>query len=134
MSDEMRQGYKPPIYRDGQHAGLGYPATAGYTEESTSKDAADAIEDSGRADTLRRRVLLTLVVEQRLDMTPWSPGLTADEVAAELGEFPFSIRPRITELSKQNLIEKTGERARLRWLMSPRWILSWVQAQLASPA
>lgn len=89
---------------------LNYPERAGYTELSTSKDAADAIETSGRADTLRRRVLLTLVVEQRLDMTPWSPGLTADELAAEMGESVFSVRPRVAELHKQGLIERTGER------------------------
>ena len=86
-----------------------YPNTAGYTSPDTSKDAADAIEGSGKAQTLRNGVYRVLRVDSRTWPT-YAVGLTADEIAAELGESPFSIRPRITELRKRGLIEPTGER------------------------
>ncbi len=37
-------------------------------------------------------------------------GLTADEVAAELGKSVLSIRPRVAELARMNLIVDTGVR------------------------
>ena len=77
-----------------------YPHAAGAKEETTSREAAKAIERSGRAATLRERVLLCL---QQGDMT-------ADEVADRLLETAFSIRPRITELRQTGMIERTGER------------------------
>lgn len=40
--------------------------------------------------------------------------MTADEVAAVLGEEPFSIRPRFTELSEMGRIRRTGARRRNR--------------------
>jgi len=91
-----------------------YPRQAGWKEGDTSKSAAEAIEGSGRARTLRSAVKYTLLTQQ--NMCQWinaefaGAGMTADEIAAELGESPFSIRPRITELRKQGLIEPTGER------------------------
>lgn len=94
-----------------------YPTTAGYTEHETSKDAANAIEGSGRAETLRAEVLRVLRVEQAMHDRPyattqWAPGMTADEIAAELGESILSVRPRVAELNKRGLIVKTGERRR----------------------
>ena len=77
-----------------------YPHHAGYKEHTTSKDAANKIEASGRADVLRQRVLFAL----RRPMTP-------KQVAIALEEEITSVRPRITELKQRKLIEETGERS-----------------------
>src|SRR5689334_11553626 len=94
---------------------LNYPNTAGYTEPTTSKDAAEAVEGSGKARTLRAEVLRVLrTSEEMLAGSFTNPidvgGMTADELAAEMGESVFSVRPRVAELHKQNLITPTGER------------------------
>ena len=39
-------------------------------------------------------------------------GLTADEIAADLGESVLSIRPRVSELHRLGMIEKTKVRRR----------------------
>lgn len=83
-----------------------YPNRAGYTEHSTSMDAAVAIEGTGRAARLRDKVQSAL----RYSGLIYTEGLTADEIAYRLGESPLSIRPRVAELHKQGLIEPTGER------------------------
>jgi hypothetical protein len=94
-----------------------YPNRAGFTDPTTSKDAADAVEGSGKAQTLRDEVMRVLRVNERTLRNQYftayslpNYGLTADEIAAELGESPFSIRPRVTELAQRGLIERTGER------------------------
>lgn len=76
-----------------------YPFTAGWKDPSTSRDAAVAIEAFGRAEILRDKCLMML----RLPHTP-------KELAERLGEEITSIRPRLTELLEQNLIERTGDR------------------------
>lgn len=76
-----------------------YPRRAGYTEGTTSKGAAEAIEASGKATTLRERVEAFF---RRGHLA------TADEVAAALGVSPFSARPRVTELYSLGVIERTG--------------------------
>ncbi|HLO78171.1 MAG TPA: hypothetical protein VK196_17080 [Magnetospirillum sp.] len=78
-----------------------YPRAAGAKEETTSRDAARAIEASGRAPTLREAVALHFKAGH---------ASTADEVAKALREEPWTIRPRVTELYKQGLIVRTGER------------------------
>lgn len=80
-----------------------YPNHAGFKDNTTSRAAAEAIEGSGRALTLRERV--------------WSFFLqgrdaTADEVAHELRESILAIRPRVSELFKQGKIERTGMKRR----------------------
>lgn len=80
---------------------MNYPHTAGFKEETTSRDAAHAIEQGGRATSLREKVLRHFQEGHRS---------TADEVAAALGETPFSTRPRLVELYKRGLIIRTGER------------------------
>lgn len=96
--------------------GSDYPCKAGWIDPTTSKGAADAIEDSGKAPKLREEVLRVLAVCLRMSQK-WSGctsyekvGMTADELAAEMGESVFSVRPRVAELHKQGLIERTGER------------------------
>lgn len=87
------------ITRSDQLDIFSYPRTAGYTDGTTSKDAAEAIEGSGRAATLRERVE-AFFRQGHL--------ATADEVAAALAISPFSARPRVTELYKLGVIERTG--------------------------
>lgn len=77
-----------------------YPARAGFKAEGTSEDAANAIEGSGRAANLRIAVLGFYAKRTG----------TADECAEALGESPFSIRPRCSELVKQGRLVRTGER------------------------
>lgn len=78
-----------------------YPDRAGFKDQTTSKDAADAIEASGRAARLRAATLEL-----------YCSGFigTADEAAHALGENILSIRPRITEWRGKGFLERTGER------------------------
>lgn len=80
-----------------------YPNTAGFKDATTSKDAADSLEASGRARTLRDKVATFFLAGNRA---------TSDEVADALHESPLAIRPRVSELYKKGLIERTGERRR----------------------
>lgn len=75
-----------------------YPATPGYKEPTTSKDAAKAIEPKARG---LRGMCLAAIEKQ--------PG-TPDEIADRLGLTVLSVRPRITELKELGLIEQTGVR------------------------
>jgi hypothetical protein len=83
-----------------------YPESPGFKEGTTSRDAARAI--LSRAETLRHLVMAEITAAGR-------SGLSADQVAARLGESVLSIRPRLSELSKPvpprlPLIVPTGER------------------------
>ena len=73
-----------------------YPDTPGFKEPTTSKAAAESIN----AETLRADVLA------RIKTMP----STADEVADFLQQNILSIRPRVSELRKKNLIAPNGER------------------------
>lgn len=75
-----------------------YPSSPGFKEPTTSQDA--AIKIRGHVETLRARVLAAIIAAP--------DGLTADEVAALLGETVLAIRPRVTELKGR--IERSGER------------------------
>ena len=77
-----------------------YPDRAGFKESGTSRDAANAIEGSGRAANLRIAVLGFYARQSG----------TADECAEALGESILSIRPRCSELFNQGKLYKTGER------------------------
>ena len=78
----------------------GYPhSMPGFKERNgTSEQAANAMQGSARI--LRNRVFATLAREP----------LTADECAARLKESILSVRPRLSELARQNMIRRTGER------------------------
>lgn len=78
-----------------------YPHTAGCKEDTTSRQAAEAIEATGRAGTLMHYVMCQFQAGHEL---------TADEVADRLEESPLSIRPRVSQLYKLGKIERTGER------------------------
>lgn len=81
-------------------AAASYPLAAGFKTGGTSQEAAKKIH-AARLQKAALRVLQT------------NPGgLTADEIASELCESILSIRPRVSELKRQGLIEKTKERRR----------------------
>jgi len=81
-------------------AAASYPLAAGSKTGGTSAEAAKKIH----AARLQKAVLCVLQANPG--------GLTADEVAAELAESILSIRPRVSELKRQGLVEKTRERRR----------------------
>lgn len=87
------------IFKDHYAQPLAYPFIASWKEPTTSRDAAIAIEASGTAQRLRKRILDALREPQ-----------TAKEVAALIGVDINSARPRITELKEQNLVRATGDR------------------------
>ena len=78
-----------------------YPAQAGYKAPGTSMEAAEAIEATGKAETLRQKVLA--LFQSGIEAT-------ADECAARLNEDRLAIRPRLSELRVRGLITETGER------------------------
>lgn len=82
-----------------------YPHRAGHKGTDTGKAAAKKVERGGKAMALRNRILLTLsfaAVEEK--------PMTADELAAHLGEDVLSILPRVTELLAKGLLLDTGLR------------------------
>lgn len=84
------------------YLGDGYPNSAGFSEPTTSRAAAEAINATL---TERQREVID-AMRQAGDR-----GLTADECAAEIGRDVLAVRPRLTELGKhKGMIEKTGER------------------------
>lgn len=80
-----------------------YPHAPGYKEAETSKAAAIAMKP--RASKLRDRAMEQLQIE-----THYGRGCTADELAERCKVTVLSMRPRITELNKLGLIEKSGIR------------------------
>jgi predicted ArsR family transcriptional regulator len=80
-----------------------YPGSPGYKDRDTSRLAARAV--ASRATALRDQCLLRI-------RRNGSDGLTADEAAVQLGESPFSIRPRFTELLRDGKIRDSGLRRR----------------------
>ena len=88
---------------DAAYGDLFYPQAPGFKTGGTSRDAALAMK--GRASVLRERVYAEIAAAGQ-------SGLTADQVAARLGESVLSIRPRLSELYHANpsRIVPTGER------------------------
>lgn len=79
-----------------------YPDIAGFKEDETSREAAERIEERGRARRLREQVRHWYVDDGNEG--------TADECAHALGLSILAIRPRVTELNKSGVICKTGRR------------------------
>lgn len=80
---------------------LDYPLQAGFKENTTSRENAERIEATGRAQTLRERVLAFFNSGNQA---------TADEVAVILKQQFRAIQPRLSELRARGQIEPTGER------------------------
>lgn len=81
------------------HDLLSYPHTAGWTEPTTSRDAAQSID----AGTLR-----AIVIDALERFGP----MTADECAERLQMDRLSIRPRFTELKEMGMVRETDQRHR----------------------
>ena len=83
----------------------GYPETPGFTEPTTSKEAAAKIASTL---SLRQQEVIDAL---RADERAGGTGLTPDETAVKVGRSLLAVRPRFVELGKhKGLIEKTGER------------------------
>jgi hypothetical protein len=78
-----------------------YPQKPGWKALGTSQDAAQAI--TSHAKTVRDRVLAFLT--ERCPAT-----FSADQIAAALDENILTVRPRVSELRRGDLIEPTAER------------------------
>jgi len=76
-----------------------YPTTPG-SQKGAAPTSAQAAPVQSEAQTLRDTCLRILKKE----------ALTADEVADRMCKSILAIRPRITELNKQHLIEDSGQR------------------------
>lgn len=79
---------------------MSYPSSPGAKEATTSADAAK--EAAKRSLMLRSRVFEALKLEP----------MSADQVAAKLGENILAIRPRLSELRATGQIEPSGRRAK----------------------
>jgi hypothetical protein len=77
-----------------------YPASPGYKVEGTSMQAAFAI--ASHAKTVRGAVLREYV-------KAYPRPMTADMVARLLNESILTVRPRVTELKRDGLLELTTE-------------------------
>lgn len=87
-----------------------YPSAPGFKEHTTSRDAAKQIAASVRE---AHAEILKLLAERRqmnrkglLDVI----GLTADQIATEMGWTILYTRPRVSELRALSKIKPTGER------------------------
>ncbi len=78
-----------------------FPMTAGFKENTTSREAAEAIEKHGRAARLRDNVAAYYRAGHKA---------TADECAAALNENALAVRPRVSELHAKGLLVQTGIR------------------------
>jgi hypothetical protein len=89
----------------------------------------------GRSAIIKQRII-TLLRQQEIDRinigrlpeltAPFARrllrGLTADEIAHQLGESALAIRPRLTELKQTNRVIATGER---RQNETGKWAAVW---------
>jgi len=76
-----------------------YPTAPGFKTGGTSAEAAFKVK--GKADAIRMKCIMTLT--ERGDFT-------ADELAALIQEHPDDVAPRLSELSGQGRIFKSGVR------------------------
>ena len=79
-----------------------YPCAPAKGKTDTSFDAAEAVV---APNTWRKRIYKAI--------KDYSPGLTAEEIGLVIGKSgmgALTVRPRVTELSQQGLIEDSGER------------------------
>ena len=73
---------------------------------------ASAPNDTSEAAAEDMKSRAPILRERTFEQISNSTGLTADEIAANLGESILSIRPRVSELAKRGLIIKTDRTRR----------------------
>jgi predicted ArsR family transcriptional regulator len=78
-----------------------YPYSPGSQNADTSIEAAELIKEG--AETIRKKVFDVITNKGNF-------GATADEIADLLALSPFTVRPRVTELFKQDKIERKDKR------------------------
>lgn len=78
---------------------LHYPHRAGWKKRNTARSAA-------RSADQRKHSLQHAIITALRAMGP----MTTDECAARLGEGVLTVRPRFSELSKQQKVSDSGER------------------------
>ena len=78
-----------------------YPRAPGWKAQGPSREAAHSI--TGHAKTVRERVRVFF-------NQAYPAAYTADEIAHQLSESILTIRPRISELHKNDQIEAVAER------------------------
>ncbi len=88
---------------------MSYPNSPGFKSRGTSSSAARRI--APHAEALRERVFAFLKAN-------YPAAYTADEVADRLGVSFLSVRPRLSELRRGELIEPTAERRKNKSGMS----------------
>ena len=92
-----------------------YPYRPGFKVAGPSQQAATAIAKT--AKTLRDQVLQTIAVAPG--------GITADQVAGQLGKSILSVRPRVSELKRMGEIRSTTARGKNDSGMTASvWVLS----------
>jgi predicted ArsR family transcriptional regulator len=82
---------------------MAYPDSPGWKAQGPSRDAATAV--TSHAKNLRDRVH-GFLQEQ------YPSAYSADQIAARLGETILSVRPRVSELHKAQLIEAAAGRSK----------------------
>lgn len=87
-----------------------YPNAPGWKEGETSREAAEEIAE--RAATQRTKVFNYIYDH---------PGHTSDEIAAALHESVLTIRPRVSELRKKQLIVNDGRGKNRSGKAAHRW-------------
>ena len=85
---------------------LNYPYTPGFKTDQPETSINAAKKETSRAATLREQCYEVLEHARKVGIN----GHTADEVARYLGKTEFSIRPRLSELSKLLRIVDSGIR------------------------
>lgn len=102
-----------PMFAFPETATGAYPEAPGWKEPTTSKDAAESFKDAAS------------IREQVLDLLSQNPsGLTPDEAAAKLHMSVLSVRPRFSELARDERIVESGVR---RLNVSGREARVWVR-------
>ena len=91
-----------------------YPNSCGYKRPGTSEEAAASMR---LASGPLRMACLACLLDRR--------GMTADEIAVEIGEDRLAVRPRLTELQALGLVKDSGDR---RKNDSGRRAIVWVVA------
>jgi hypothetical protein len=91
-----------------------YPNSAGYTNKTTSKEAADKIN----MQYPRQRY----AIEDVFKFGPMNT-YTSDEVADQIKQNLISVRARITELSILGVLQDSGERRKNK---NNRNVIAWI--------